>query len=127
MCIKIFENVRMTWFAAHLFCKQQNGNLVSLRIKDQMQGLFTSTGRCWMDGRKLYAPQDPLEGWQWLNGSKYNGVRRWNVVARMEGTGEEKRCATINFKDNIWQGSDCNLRRHFICRKKVCKTIEKIW
>lgn len=84
-------------------------------------------GRCWLDDRKVYAPQDPLEGWQWLNGSQYNGAHRWGLDGILRYThGDEERCAVINLEHEIWEEKDCTLRRHFICKKKVCKLLKYI-
>lgn len=120
MCIKKFENVHLTWLAAYLFCRQQNSELISLtmieriNVSEQIQN-----GYCWADDVKVYAPQDPLEGWQWINGSRYNAGYRWVLRGILDYYREGKRCAVINPEDRIWREKSCTSSQHFICKKKV--------
>ena len=80
----------------------------------------------WADVLKTYAPQDPLEGWQWINGSQYGaadyrgvlqGIRHYN----MDG----EKCAVVNPARGIWEDKSCTSRQHFIC-KKVCESFKNI-
>ena len=121
MCIKIFENVRLTWLAAYLFCQQQNGQLISLTMTEGMG--FSQQIRirqCWGDDVRFYAPQDPLEGWQWINGSQYTSGYRWVLRGILDYYKNGKRCAVVHPADGIWRERSCTSSQNFIC-KKVCE------
>jgi hypothetical protein len=64
---------------------------------------------------------------RWKDG---NGSMVVNIMVLIDGVWmvfcDEERCAVINLEHEIWEEKDCTLRRHFICKKKVCKLLKYI-
>ena len=114
----------MTWQAAHTFCLQQNSGLANLT---DFQNINMTTDalndgrRYWINGAqiKVYAPQDPLQTWYWLNGTQLNTTNRRGVFGELSYTvsGEEETCALIRgSRKHIWEDSPCGAYHSFICK-----------
>lgn len=116
VCVKKFRNVLMTWSEAYLFCKQHNSSLVSLKTMHQLS--LPGEGRCWVENI-VYASEDPLEGWQWTNGSLYDHGHRWGLSGNLNYPDVQKRCAVIDPVNRIWKERPCTSYQHFICKKQV--------
>ena len=117
----------MTWHAAHTFCGlQHNSTLANLTdvLNNNMNNTILSGGeRYWINRAqiKVYAPQDPLQTWYWLNGTQLDASNRREVFGELSYTvsGEEETCAIIRgTRKHIWEDRPCAAHHEFICQKK---------
>ncbi|CAB4044347.1 Hypothetical predicted protein, partial [Paramuricea clavata] len=122
LCWRAFDNLQMTWKAAHSFCLQHDSRLANLTDVQVINKTATDGRRYWINNAeiKVYPPQDPLQGWYWLDGRQFNASHRRGLYGRLERyTGPNERCATIHESKSVsWKDMPCNKRCSFVCKKK---------
>ncbi len=127
-CCLLFDNLRTSWIAAHIFCLQQRGRLGhadELIINEvNLINLRTPPRRCWLGNRDVFRPRDPLEGWYWLDGTLLN-VASTRRVAELRYNGKFERCAAI--VDSLkWKDEPCDRIHAYICKTKTAKVDDKV-
>ena len=128
-CLKRSENLHMTWLAARQFCEQHGGRLLTFEDINSISWIPPSrreNNLCWVDRQDLYAPEDPLQGWQWLSGYEHNVTLWWEFFGKLRNIGEDL-CGAMDFSKGTWEDVPCRRQsRGFICRKKVCNDFASI-
>lgn len=121
-CVRTFTKVRMGWLAAYMFCQEQGGEILPptmVKVLSHYNRLPVH-GKCWVNDYKVFLPQDPVEGWKWLNGSLFKDDHNRGPTANLRDIMGKERCAFVLPQRRTWEDSYCSNRRHFICKKKVC-------
>jgi hypothetical protein len=124
LCWRAFDKVQMTWKAAHSFCLQHDSRLADLtdvQVINKTSPLKDGK-RYWTKSTriKVYPPQDPLQGWYWLDGRQYNASHRRGLYGRMhEKTGRKERCAMLYESKSVrWNDVACSNHEAFVCKKR---------
>ncbi|CAB3979577.1 Hypothetical predicted protein [Paramuricea clavata] len=112
----------MTWKAAHSFCLQHDSRLANLTDVQVINKTATDGRRYWINNAEItvYSPQDPLQGWYWLDGRQFNASHRRGLYGRLERyTGPSERCAMIHESKSVsWKDMPCNKSYSFVCKKR---------
>ena len=124
LCWRAFDKVRMTWKAAYSFCLQHDSRLANLTDVQVINKTATDGIRYWINSAKIkvYPPQDPLQGWYWLDGRvRYDASHRRGLYGRLKRyTGSNERCAMIHESESVsWRDMPCSTKpQSFVCKKR---------
>ena len=113
MCYKL-NRWRETWKAARNFCRNKDGDLVS--IKDQQTNEFiVSLGP--PNGKLLLGGHDETEGeWKWSDGS-HMVYSNWNNGEPNNKNGAEDNLIINNRDGGKWADVPENTKAWFFCQK----------
>lgn len=109
----------MTWPRAHANCLKKKAELMTCSnvtlFNKVLNKLFngTSHGGIWNGVKIMLAYENPTQGWNWINGTKFNGLKNWSVLVNDPLYGWN--CANLYQGEvNLWQ--NCLTNHSFICK-----------